>query len=318
MIPWTGKTTSVRAQLSLLCLRREIARSGLLTHEWVGPAHKVTFIGWEIDTLEFTVSITPERKVFMFNHLQTWVSKSSASVSELSSLIGLLIFLSQIIGGIKATIGILILERTALLRRAATSFAVSPRIRAAVAHIAFVLEKWHGKAIIFDRCWHESKADLTIYCDIAKEKDPQPNSFGKGAFSIPKFQWFSEKWTAQELEEAMRKTTHSTAHLELLNMLDAVLRFAGRAQKIMCYCDNKAAVAIARARYSETANSDIERRLRDFDVACCERDLVVRFRWQARDLPLPAVADELSRGEVAPHCDIYQVLSADYLFHIYR
>lgn len=300
VVPNTGKTTSVRAQLSLVRLRREVARSGLLTHEWVGPAHKVTFIGWEIDTLAFTVSITQERKLFMTNHLTGWKSKISASVSELSSLIGLLIFLAQIIGGIKATIGILILERTALARRAKTTFTVSERIRFAVTHIAFVLERWRGTARIFDRCWHNSKADLTIYCDIAKDKDPSPDSFGKGAFSIPKLQWFSEKWTEQELKEAMRKSAHSTAHLELLNMLDAVLRFAGVGQKVLCCCDNKAAVAIARARYSETANADIEKRLRDFDVACCERDLVVRFRWQARDLPLPAIADELSRGKVAP------------------
>ncbi len=74
-----------------------------------------------------------------------------------------------------------------------------------------------------------------------------------------------------------------------------------KAQKVLCYCDNKAAVAIARARYSETANLDMEERLRAFDVACCERNLVVRFRWQGREFPLPKLADELSRGKVAPH-----------------
>ncbi len=269
------------------------ARSGLLTHEWVGPTHKVTFIGWVIDTHLFTVSITQDRKKFM-----------CASITELSSLIGLLIFLSQIIGGIKATIGILILERTALVRRAKTTFIVSERIRTSVAHIAFVLGKWDGHAIIFDRCWHGSSPDITIFCDIAKDKDPRAGSFGKSAFAIPRVQYFSEKWTSHELEAAMRKTAHSTAHLELLNMLNAVLRFAGTAQKVLCFCDNKAAVAIAKARYSETANSDIEKRLKEFDVACCERNLVVRFRWQARTFPLPALADGLSRGEVvSPQCD---------------
>ncbi len=236
----------------------------------------------------------------MISLLNSWGTKVTASVSELSSLIGLLIFLSQIIGGIKAMIGILILQRTALNRTSRTTFVVSDRIRVSVAHIAYVLEKWHGHAVIFDRCWFNSTADVSIYCDIAKDKTPEVGSYGKGAFSIPSLLWFSEKWTSDELEVTMRKKAHSTAHLELLNMLNAVLRFATTTQKVVCYCDNKAAVAIAKARYSETANSDIEERLRRFDVACCERNLAVRFRWQSRDFPLPKLADELSRGKVAP------------------
>jgi hypothetical protein len=75
VIPNTGKTTSIRASLSLFCLRREVARSGLLTHEWVGPTHEVTFIGWVINTLTFTVSITSERRLFMISHLQSWSVK---------------------------------------------------------------------------------------------------------------------------------------------------------------------------------------------------------------------------------------------------
>ena len=41
-----------------------------------------------------------------------------------------------------------------------------------------------------------------------------------------------------------------------------------------------------------------EQILRDFDVACCERDLAVRFKWEPRDFPLPTIADALSRGQV--------------------
>ncbi len=132
MVPFSGKTASLRASLSALCLRREVDRSGLQTHEWVGPTHKVTFIGWEINTLAFTVSVTAERRDFMIKHLTGWGTKVSATVSELSSLIGLLIFLSQIVGGIKATVGILILERAEMHRRSKTNFVVSQRIRSSI------------------------------------------------------------------------------------------------------------------------------------------------------------------------------------------
>ncbi len=160
----------------------------------------------------------------MIKHLLEWGTKVSATVSELSSLIGLLIFLSQIIGGIKATMG-LILETTNLHRRAKTNFIVSERIRSSIAHIAFVLDKWSGHAMIFDRCWHTSRPDVTVYCDIAKDATPLPGSFGKGAFSLPLLKYYSEPWTEQELREAMREKTQSATHLELLNMLNAVLRF---------------------------------------------------------------------------------------------
>lgn len=312
IVPNQGTNSFVRANLCLQNLQREVKASGLLTHEWQGPTHNVTFIGWDIDTRNFTVSITKERRLLMISFLEKWGVKATASVSELSSLIGLLIFLSQIIGGIKATIGILILERTALNRATRSSFTVSDRIRSALAHIAFVLNKWQGQSIIFDRCWSNSKPDITVYCDVAIAPEPVPiNSFGKGAFVLPSKEWYSTPWTETELNVAMREKKHSSTHLELINMLGAVLHFAKTTQKVLCFCDSKSAVSIAQARYSATANKDIETLLRDFDVACCQRNLVVRFRWQSRAFPLPAIADALSRGQVIslPICN-----DAHYLF----
>jgi len=101
-----------------------------------------------------------------------------------------------------------------------------------------------------------------------------------------------------DLDEAWRIKKHSTTHLELLNMLVSVLCFSSREQKIMCYCDNKAAVEIAKARYSAVSNLAMEQLLHTFDIECLRRDLSVRFRWQCRESPFSKVADALSRGEV--------------------
>ncbi len=108
----------------------------------------------------------------MISFLEKWGVKPTATVSELSSLIGLLIFLSQIIGGIKVTIEILILERTTLNQASRVSFVVSDRVRSALAHIAYVLDKWQGQSIIFDRCWHNSFPHVTAYCDVAITSEP--------------------------------------------------------------------------------------------------------------------------------------------------
>lgn len=64
VIPNCGTDSVNRANLHLLNLKREVLESGLLTHEWQGPTHKVTFIGWDIDTKNFTVSITKEHRLF--------------------------------------------------------------------------------------------------------------------------------------------------------------------------------------------------------------------------------------------------------------
>ena len=81
-------------------------------------------------------------------------------------------------------------------------------------------------------------------------------------------------------------------------MLDAVLLFAERKQRVLCVCDNKAATQIATARYSASANAQLEERINLFDLACYERDISVRFRWQPRTTEALKIADSLSRGVV--------------------
>ena len=138
-----------------------------------------------------------------------------------------------------------------------------------------------------------------MYCDIALEEAPATEgSFGKGTYILPTGDYAFAKWTKQELAEAFRKTRQSTTHLELANMLISVLSFASKEQKVLCICDNRPAVDIAKARYAAKENPAIEELLHIFDIECTKRDLVVRFRWQSRHDALPSVADKLSRGEV--------------------
>jgi hypothetical protein len=146
--PYTGKTTEARARIELLKIKVELLKSGLLFHQFEGPVAVLTFLGWEINTNEMTVSITETRRSFMIDFLREWEKKATYSIKDLSSLIGLLIFLSQLIGGIKATIGILIIKRTDMTRSSCSSSFMSERIRAAVSHILYVLNRWGGTAKI--------------------------------------------------------------------------------------------------------------------------------------------------------------------------
>ena len=296
----TSKFTDIRALIEATSLKRELVRSGALFHQFEGPVTKTICLGWEIDTESMTCSISPERRNFMLTFLESWESKISYSAKDLASLIGLLIFLSQIVGGIKATVGLLIIKRTDMTRSNSLFSIMSERIRWAVSHILFVLKRWQGVAKIFNRAWFNDEADISIYCDIALEEEPaQPGSFGKGAFVLPEKKFFSIPWTEPELKESMRETKHSSAHLELLNMLEAVLFFSQNTQKVLCTCDSNAAVKIATARYSAAANSEMENRLNNFDLQCCECNLTVKFRWAPRTSEALVIADSLSRGEVS-------------------
>ena len=310
LTPFCGSPEKTRATslAKVPRLKTELKASGMLYHDFQGPTTRTTFVGWVIDTMKMTVEVPAARREFIISYLEQWKEKESFSLREMNSFLGVLIFISQVVGGLKASIGIFILVRNGLIRSAVTTAPVTNRIRTTATHIQYVLKRWNGVARMFDRDWNDGGADLVIYCDAALDDEPAlPGSYGKGAIAVPGGVTRSVAWTASELAESMREVKHSSTHLELVNMLESVLVLADQQQKVLCVCDNAAAVKIARARYSESANEHMESRLRMFDVACCQRDLSVRFRWNSRENEYLKLADRLSRGEV----DIYKERPSD-------
>lgn len=314
--PFKGTDTRSIALSETERLERELKNSGLLFHQFEGPTTKIIFLGWQVDTEAMSICITDQRKLFMITFLEEWEGKVTLSLTELSSLIGLLIFLSQVVNGLKVTIGVLIEKRTAMTRSTSLTSTMPDRVRWAIAHVKYILQRWNGEARIYDKAWTDDKPDISIYCDIALDSEPvKAGTYGKGAFTLPSRKWFSSPWTEEDLSEAMREKKHSSTHLELLNMLEAVLFFAEKEQRVLCVCDSKSAVRIAKARYSATANRQLEQRLRDFDIECCKRDLSVRFRWEARSGAHQTVVDLISRGQVAAPPPLLFLFAHRHLLH---
>ncbi len=265
-----------------------------------GPHTRVTFIGWDIDTKNFTVSITKERRLLMISFLEKWGIRAHGNSFRAFFTYWPSHFPLANNRGDQGHHWDFNFERTTLNQASRVSFVVSDRVRSALAHIAYVLDKWQGQSVIFDRCWHSSSPHVTVYCDVAITSEPvQVNSSERGPLPFPLRNGIRPPGPKRSLKVTMREKKHSSTHLELINMLEAVAPFFAKASsKVLCYCDSKSAVNIAQARYSATANKDIEDLLRNFDVACCQRNLVVRFRWQSRSFQLPTIADALSRGQV--------------------
>ena len=96
--PNTGKTTALNADLNKLLLLRELKKSGLLFHQLEGPTHCLLFLGWVIDTGNMTVAITKERREWIITLLDEWLNKTTFLLKDLSSLIGIMMFLAQVLG----------------------------------------------------------------------------------------------------------------------------------------------------------------------------------------------------------------------------
>ena len=61
----------------------------------VEPATKVTCLGVDIDTVQFTVSITPEKITEILVECQSWAKKQVCTKRQLQSLLGKLLYITK-------------------------------------------------------------------------------------------------------------------------------------------------------------------------------------------------------------------------------
>ena len=179
--PYQGLGTERIAQAEAERIRRELIESGLKFHQFQSPSQIIEFLGVLINTREMTVAITKDRLQFMREHIKEWREKASYTLKELCSLIGLLLFVSQIVICMKSATSWLLHKKTNMVRSTSTVSRSSKKLNLTLDRLDYILERWNGKANIYDMCWSKGP-DLTIYCDAAIDKSfPKAGSFGKGA-----------------------------------------------------------------------------------------------------------------------------------------
>ena len=62
-----------------------------------GPATKITYLGFEIDTIAMTASLSSHRRKELLNYLNKWHKKKSAHSREIRSLVGYLLWVCQVL-----------------------------------------------------------------------------------------------------------------------------------------------------------------------------------------------------------------------------
>jgi hypothetical protein len=93
--------TSTASQAALLTAQRVISEYGLVVNpdKTEGPAQRITFLGILLDSIERTLSCTPERLAELRSLLSQSVAGAEVKITFLDTLIGKLQFVSQVLPG---------------------------------------------------------------------------------------------------------------------------------------------------------------------------------------------------------------------------
>ena len=168
-----------------------------------------------------TVAIPEERIKWMIVYIKKWRSETSYTLKELSSLIGLLLYVAQLVNGVKSAATWLMKKKSSMTRSVDAYATCSKRLLFSLARIQYIVERWKGVTDIYDRNW-QTGPDLTIFCDAAIDKPfPKAGSFGKGTYAMPPREWRSTPWTEEETTEGRGLLAASSTYFELLNMLES-------------------------------------------------------------------------------------------------
>ena len=215
----------------------------------VQPATKVTCLGVDIDTVEFTVSITPDKVTEILSECLSWVERNECTKKQLQSLLGKLLYVTKCV-----RISRPFLNRMLDLLRAAdkvTKISLNMDFKRDLNWFIQFLPKFNGKAFISHR-------------PITEEIELDASLQGLGA------RWGHLVYTIS-IHVGFKNFT--IVHLEMLNILVAI-RTWGRqwhGKAVNIFCDNAAVVsvlnsgktrdltltAIARNIFMETAEEDI-------------------------------------------------------------
>ena len=237
-------------------------------------------LGVQINTVDLTMSVTPERLEEIRKIVKEWSLKMSASKNELQSLIGKLIFVAACVQSSR----IFLNRMLCLLRSMSTNQSVvklSECFRKDLRWWSLFVNKYNGVSFIPSSIWNEP--------DVVFSTD----SCLTGCGGVCGKEYFHVDFPSAIVNLDLR-----IHHLELLGVLLGVRSWGYKCQsmKLQVFCDNQASV--------DVINSG---KARDKFMASCLRELwleVAMFGFELRAVHLPGVdnriADSLSRWNIHP------------------
>ena len=160
--------TKEECQSAMNCFSHLCNRIGvpLATHKTEGPVTKLTFLGYELDTRLMQIAIPSEKLAGYRESIQAMIASESATLREIKSLIGKLVFVTNVI-----TCGKIFLRRlinmTIGKTHPASKLRITDNVREDLLVWLLFFKGYNGKSIICNRKIDSSES-LHMYTDSCK------------------------------------------------------------------------------------------------------------------------------------------------------
>lgn len=295
--PVNGKPDMKRARREYEYIIWFLEKAKVPYHEAQGPATKVRFLGWLVDTDAMTVSAPPERMEQIRSMLKFRGAKVSVRVCR--SVAGILEFLASVLTFLKAPAGWMQKRAAAMVNGTEScDSGFQERFETYVRYIYSVLNDWNGTTSIRHFSWRE-KTDWTIYVDAS-------GVHGYGAMVVESKLFTMGKWSTEDLECAFRLKTNSSTFLEVMAICIAIVTFAPKSSCVSIVSDSQSAVYILQKKYCK-GSDEIQGRIVATDRWLLECGVNVVYRHVLRQDANIQIVDSLSKGSVGSHMTIHVV-----------
>ena len=232
--PLQGEPNMVEAKKKYDKIIKFLDMAGVPYHECQHPTTKAKFLGWLVDTVEMTVSITPERWQWMKTVMMT--NKGKISKKFTTTITGILDFLSNVLPFLRAPLGWI--RRRSNQQEAGRETCNENFKRRFICYWAYVnkiVNKWQGKARIQEIARAETDPDIHLFCDASGE-------IGYGAINLRRKSFIQGRWNINDLSKAKREKSISSTRLGLLCICRGILSLQ-KGESAQIHCDSQSAVA---------------------------------------------------------------------------
>ena len=205
-----------------------------------GPASKLMFLGFELDTEALEVWL-PQRKLEELKELVgRWIGRKSCIMKDLESLIGKLAHAAQVMPPGKTFLRRMF-ELKAAVRHVKGKFRLSTGFRSDVLRWVTFLEAWNGTSMMLGQRQEKSH----IWTDAS-------GGYGCGAWDPASGEWIQLAWG--EVERRVRMAEESISAKELVPIVIACAVWGGLwvGRAVTVSCDNTGAVAAVNSGYSRS------------------------------------------------------------------